>query len=272
MRIAVVAPSTPIREEDAARAVALAAERFPEAELSVHPQCFLSHNHFAGTDRQRAAAFLEAANDPTVDAVWAARGGYGSCRIAEEVLAGLAPAARAKTYLGYSDFGYILAGLSRLGFPRLAHGPMVRDLAREGGEDAVVRALAWLTRSDAGALEPSLETGRPAAAFNVTVFAHMIGTPLQPDLTGHVLMLEDVSEHMYRTDRAMFHITSNADVHRVAGIRLGRCSEVPVNDPDFGESEEEVFRFWCDRAGIAYLGRADIGHDAGNKIVPFGAR
>ena len=37
-------------------------------------------------------------------------------------------------------------------------------------------------------------------------------------------------------------------------------------------TEEEVARFWCERAGIAYLGRADIGHDAANKIVPFGPR
>jgi muramoyltetrapeptide carboxypeptidase len=271
MRIAVVAPSTPIREEDAQRARAFAAARFPEAELHFHPQCFLTHNHFAGTDAERAAAFLEAANDPSFDAVWIGRGGYGSCRIAEEVLAGLAPAARDKAYLGYSDFGYILAGLYQLGFPHLAHGPMVRDLAREDGEEAAERALAWLTRRDPAALEPGLDE-RPAAAFNVTVFAHMIGTPLQPDLGGHVLLLEDVSEHMYRTDRALFHITSNPDVRRVAGIRLGRCSDVPENDPDFGETEEEVFRFWCARSGISYLGRADIGHDAQNKIVPFGTR
>jgi muramoyltetrapeptide carboxypeptidase len=271
MRILVVAPSTPIREADAARVAALAAERFPGAALDFHPQCFLRHNHFAGTDRQRAVAFLEAANDPGVDAIWFARGGYGSCRIAEEVLAGLGPAASAKTWLGYSDAGYLLAGLYRAGIGTVAHGPMVGDIARDGGESAVERALDWLTRRAPEALEPELDE-RPAAAFNVTVFAHMIGTPLQPDLADHVLLLEDVYEHMYRTDRAMFHITSNREVRRAAGIRLGRCTEVPVNDPDFGETEEEVFRFWCGRSGIPYLGRADIGHDADNRIVPFGRR
>lgn len=269
MRIAVVAPSTPIREEDAARAVALAAAHFPEAELRVHPQCFLRHNHFAGTDRQRADAFIEVATDPDVDAVWMARGGYGSCRIAEEVLAALGPAARDKTYLGYSDAGYLLAGLYRAGFEKLAHGPMLRDVIRPGGDAAVLRALAWLTRRDLSALDPHVGEV-PSAAFNITVLAHMIGTPLQPDLTGHVLFLEDVAEHLYRTDRAMFHISSNAEVRRVAGIRLGRCTEVPVNDPAFGETEEQIVRHWCERSGIAFLGRADIGHDADNKVVPFG--
>ena len=36
-------------------------------------------------------------------------------------------------------------------------------------------------------------------------------------------------------------------------------------------TEEEIVRYWCAKAGIAYLGRADIGHDVENKVVPFGA-
>ena len=56
----------------------------------------------------------------------------------------------------------------------------------------------------------------------------------------------------------------------MAGIRLGRCSDVPENDPDFGRTEEEIARYWCERSGIPYLGRADIGHDVDNKVVPFG--
>jgi muramoyltetrapeptide carboxypeptidase len=269
MRIGIVAPSTPVKPETAERVTALARAEFPEAELVFHPQCFLSHHHFAGEDRVRAAAFLEVANDPAFDALWFARGGYGSCRIAEALVEGLAPAARDKAYMGYSDAGYVLAALYRSGFPDLAHGPMPNDVRRDGGEEAVRRALSWFVRRDPAALEPNVgETS--AAAFNITVFGQMLGTPLEADLGGHVLMLEDVAEHMYRTDRALFHITSNPAVRRVAGIRLGRCTEVPVNDPDFGESEEELFRFWCARAGIAYLGRADIGHDSANKVVPFG--
>jgi muramoyltetrapeptide carboxypeptidase len=271
MRIGIVAPSTPILPGTAERVAAIAALTAPEAELVFHPQCFLSHRHFAGDDEARADAFVEVANDPGFDALWIARGGYGSCRIAEDAIARLGPEARAKTYLGYSDAGYILAGLYRAGFERVAHGPMPGDVRRDGGETAVARALSWLARGDRAALEPNLGL-EPAAAFNITVFSQLLGTPLEPDLAGHVLMLEDVSEHMYRTDRSLFHITGNARVRRVAGIRLGRCTEVPENDPDFGASEEEVFLHWCRRSGIAYLGRADIGHDAGNKVVPFGPR
>ncbi|HZG45739.1 MAG TPA: LD-carboxypeptidase [Allosphingosinicella sp.] len=270
MRIGVVAPSTPIMAQVADRVLAIGAADFPDAEVVFHPQCFLSHNHFAGTDADRAAAFLDVANDAAFDALWFARGGYGSCRIAETVLPRLSGPALHKTYLGYSDAGYLLAGLYAAGIGRPVHGPMPGDVRRDGGEAAIRRALAWLTRQDPAAVEPSIASGDKSAAFNITVLSQLLGTPLQPDLEGHVLMIEDVSEYMYRTDRAMFHITSNPGLRKAAGIRLGRCTEVPENDPDFGETEEEVVRHWCERSGIPYLGRCDIGHDADNKLVPFG--
>src|SRR3712207_8410997 len=50
------------------------------------------------------------------------------------------------------------------------------------------------------------------------------------------------SEHMYRIDRTMFHVSSNPGVRRIAGLRLGLCTDVPENDPDFGETEEQVDR------------------------------
>lgn len=270
IRVGIVAPSSRLEPNMAEQVSALAAKRYPAVELMFHPQCFHSAGHFAGTDAERAAAFVEIANDPSFDAVWFGRGGYGSCRIAEEALAKLSAAARVKTYLGYSDAGVLLAGLYGKGFPAVVHGPMPADITRTGGEAAVARALSYLSNDVADTLEPSIPSSGRVVAFNLMTFSQLIGTPLQPDLTGHVLMLEEVSEYMYRIDRSLFHITSNPAVRRVAGIRLGRCSAVPNNDPDFGQTEVEVVQNWCTKAGIPYLGRADIGHDADNRIVPFG--
>ena len=270
-RVGVVAPSSRFSEEAAERVRAIAEVTCPQLEIVFHPQCFLTHNHFAGTDAARAEAFVEFANDPGFDAIWFARGGYGSCRFAEAAIAALAPAAKDKTYLGYSDAGFLLAGLYRAGFPNLAHGPMPQDAMREGGEAAIERALSWLAERSPASLEPGLKRGERHVAFNMTVFSQLLGTALEPELSGHVLLLEEVAEHTYRTDRAMFHITGQASVQSIAGIRLGRCSDVPENDPDFGEDEEQVVRFWCEKKRIPYLGRADIGHDSANRIVPFGA-
>ncbi len=268
-RIAIVAPGRSIECALADEAREITASAFGErVDLAFHPQCFLTDGHFAGDDDIRMAALVEVANDPSYDAVWFARGGYGACRIAETAIARMAPPARQKTWLGYSDMGFILAGLDRAGFERVAHGPMPIDLLREQGEHAFLRALGWLTET--GWADRAGDTAASATlAFNLTVLSHLLETPLQPDFDGRELWIEDVGEYMYRIDRALFHVTSSAAVRRCAGIRLGRISETPENDPDFSRTEEEVVRYWCERSGIPYLGRADIGHDARNAIVPF---
>ena len=95
MRIAVVAPSCTLRPE-AADAVADIVAARGDAELVVHPQCFLLDGHFAGPDEARLSALLEVMADDRIDAVWFGRGGYGSNRIEEAAAERLTNAARGK--------------------------------------------------------------------------------------------------------------------------------------------------------------------------------
>ena len=265
MRIAVVAPSCPLRHEAAQAVQAIVGER-GDCELFIHPQCFLSDGHFAGPDEARLRALLEVMAEPSIDAVWFARGGYGSNRIAHAALKELPPAAPRKLYMGYSDAGFLLAGLHKAGVS-VVWGPMPQDALRAGGEAAVNRALDWIVRRDAGSLEAQLQP--PAMAFNLTVLSNLLGTALEPDFSGVDLLIEDVGEHLYRIDRTMYHVTASPSVRKVARLRLGRVSDILPNDVEFGSDEEAIVRDWCGRSGIHFGGRADIGHDAQNKVVPF---
>lgn len=265
-RIAICAPATPILREHADAVVALAAAEFPGLELAFHEQCFVQDGHFAGSDAVRLAAFLDCANDPGSDAVWFAKGGYGSNRLLPDAIDGLGEAAREKTYLGYSDGGFLLGALCRVGAGRQVHAPMPLDIRRTGGEAAVRRTLAWLSGDPSG-LEPHCGD-EPTAAFNLTTLAMLAGTRFMPDLTGHVLMVEECSEYLYEIDRLFFHTA--ALLPGLAGLRLGEVTDVPENDRPFGADAEGIARDWCARAGIPYLGRAEIGHSAANRIVPFG--
>lgn len=246
--------------------MALAAGR-PGCELVIHPQCFFSDGHFAGSDVERLAALREVMEDASVEAVWFARGGYGSNRIAEAACNELSVTAMRKTYVGYSDAGFLLAGLHKAGC-EVAHGPMPQDVLRDGGEAAVVRSLDWLLTREPATTEGG--TSFPAQAYNLTVLSSLLGTALEPDLGGCELLIEEVSEHHYRIDRLMFHVTGSANVRRVAELRLGNMSDIPANDPVWGSDEEAIVRYWCEQAGIKYGGRAAIGHDSINRIVPFG--
>lgn len=266
INIALCCPGKPIQQERADAVSKLAAMEYSGVQLAFHPQCFEESGHFAGDDATRLAGFLDCANDADVGAVWFAMGGYGSNRIIGDALPLLGDAAKAKTYLGYSDCGTILGALYKHGIGRPVHGPLAGDVRREGGSDAVRRVLDYLT-GDASGLEPGIDA-KPVAAFNLMTLAMLVGTEFMPDLTGHVVLVEEVAEHLYAVDRLFFHVTQH--LKGVAGIRLGRVSEIPENDRPFGTKAEDIARFWCRKTGIPYLGRADIGHDAANRIVPFG--
>src|SRR5688500_18553566 len=189
---------------------------FRSCELFFHPQCFLSEGHFAGGDSERLAALREVMADPSVDAVWFARGGYGSNRIAEAALADLPEAARTKQYLGYSDAGFLLAGMHKAGL-EVAWGPMPQDVLRAGGDAAIARALDWLIRRDRSALEPQLQP--PAIAFNLTVLPDLLGTALEPTRPG------DAPHHLVAEGPQRGPAAPRTDCRRASqrgGILIGR--------------------------------------------------
>ena len=266
-RIAVCAPATPITQEHADAATKLVEEEFPEHSITFHDQCFSRAGHFAGNDLERLEALVELANDPGYDAIWFAKGGYGSNRIAEAAVSRMNASARSKTYVGYSDMGYLLAALYRHDIGQPVHGSMPVSARSERGREAVRRVLRWFS-GDGSGLEPSLDGQTPAVAFNLITLAMLSRTPMLPDLTGHIVMVEEVSEHLYSIDRLFFSLANT--LPRIAGLRLGAITDVPENYVEFGQGPEDIAKFWCNRAGFPYLGRAQIGHNADNRIVPFG--
>ena len=273
MRIGIVATASRGKRDAMAPASAFAAVAYPEADLIFHPQCWEVDGHFAGSDEVRAAAFLDMANDPAIDAIWFLRGGYGSNRLLARAMPLLGPTAREKAYLGYSDAGFLLAALYARRIGRVAHGPMVGDVRRQGGDATIARSLGWLARGERAGLEPGLDLGpgrRPAAAFNLSILGALVGTPWLPDLADHVLLVEEVSEPLYNVDRLLFHMAHSTQLKGIAGVRLGAVSDVHANDPPWGETLEVMIERWCGEMGVPYLGRALIGHTADNHVVPFG--
>ena len=269
--IALLCPGGPITRDLAADIEHLTRAHCGErVRLHFHDQCFEADGHFAGSDARRSAAFLETANDPRFEAIWFAKGGYGACRLDSALFGQLNEHARKKTYLGYSDNGVLLGRLykGKIGHP--VHGPIAVDLQRQGGDVAIKRSLDYLTDRARSSIEPVALQGHSIVAFNINVLAHLVATDWAPDLSGHTILLEDVGEYLYRIDRAMFAIMNAKIMQGAAGICLGRISDVPENDRPFGESAEQIVKRWCNEVDVPYFGRADIGHDRDNKVVPFG--
>ena len=260
--VAVVAPSCPVDRDLADRVNALAGDR---VRLRWAEQCFTQGSHFAGQDRSREDALVDAWNDLGVSAIWCARGGAGAARVAEAAVARFDPAVT-KPLLGYSDAGFLHAALLAAGRGGAVWGPMPGDLRRDGGEVAVERAIRWLAGRDRA--EDHAAPPGEAVAFNLTVLCATLGTPVEPPLAGRVLMLEDVGEPLYRVDRMLWQLSRQPWFGTLAGVRLGRFSGLE-NDRAFGVELEEVARGWVERAGVPLLSGAEVGHDADNRLVVF---
>src|SRR5688572_20426417 len=99
-RIALVAPAGPV---DQARMQASADRcRALSLEPVVFPGAGDRHRYMAGTDEVRLADLQAAFRDPSIDGIWALRGGYGTLRILDALDLGR-QRADPIPFIGFSD-------------------------------------------------------------------------------------------------------------------------------------------------------------------------
>ena len=281
--VALVAPASPITEESLSRGV----ERLRAMGLDVRVGArVLERTGFlAGSDAERLADLTWAFTAPGIDAVWAARGGYGCGRIVDDLP--WAEIERApRPFIGLSDVTALHLALARHGIPSF-HGPM--PCAMEGWSPFAVSSLTTVLRENPvpyclGEVPPEefaaedvpvcrvLRGGiveAPLVGGNLTLIAAACGTPTEMEAEGHILFLEDVGESPYRLDRYLGQLSRSGALGRAAGIALGtyvRC------EADEGPTALEVVRSWVLPLGVPALEGLPLGHGKVTSAVPLGVR
>ncbi|MEU7576944.1 LD-carboxypeptidase [Streptomyces sp. NPDC041068] len=280
-RVAVVAPSGPV-PEDALQA-GLDILRGWDLEPLVMPHVLDRHgqlDYLAAADADRARDLERAWCDPSVSAVFCARGGYGAQRMVDLVdWAALREATRTagpKVFLGYSDITALHeAFAARLGIATL-HGPMtsVTDFLKNARAQEHLRTTlftpeaAQVVRADparAGALVGGRARGVTFGGC-VSLLAADLGTPgARPSARGGLLFLEDIGEEDYRLDRILTQLLRAGWLDGVAGIALGSWEECGPYD--------DVRALFVDRLGglgVPVVEEFGFGHCEGALTVPFG--
>jgi muramoyltetrapeptide carboxypeptidase len=276
-RIALVAPASPFsREEFDAGVLELRRLGYdPVYDDSV----FARTRYTAGDPAVRAAAFRQAWADPSVRALVAVRGGYGSVQILplldrDEIRR------TPKAFVGYSDNTSLLAWLTGHCGVVSFHGPMIegRFARGPGGYDPDTFARVLTRAAPAGRIaHPQLETLRPGEAAGLltggtlTQLAASLGTPYAFDPpAGHILFIDEVAERPYRIDRLLTQVRLAGILSRAAGIVFGelpRCDE-PVTG---GPAVRDVLRDLLADFGGPVLFGLPSGHTNGACItLPFG--
>ena len=204
---------------------------------------FARQRYTAGDAALRAAAFRRAWEDPSIAALVAVRGGYGSVQL----LPLLDPSSirRApKAFIGYSDNTSLLDWLTGHCGVVTFHGPMLDGRFAKGPAaydlDTFTRVL---TRAEpAGRIShPQVEALRPGEARGVllggtlTNLLASLGTPYAFDPpAGHVLFLDEVAERPYRIDRMLTQLRLSGLLSRASAIVFGelpRCDEPVEGGP-----------------------------------------
>lgn len=235
-KVAIVAPASPFARREFEDGVSeLKRLGF---EPVYEPSVFATHGgYLSGDGRLRARAFLDAWRDPSIGAIIAARGGYGSVHMLpylDRAMLREAP----KPFIGYSDVTSVLTYLS-IGCEIVSfHGPMLAGKLGKGTSaydpDSMVRAL---TRAEPlGELAPaSLEVFRrgdasgPLYGGTLAQLVATMGTPFAfAPPKGYLLFLEDVAERPYRLDRMLTQLRLGGLLDSAVGIVLGEfvgCDE-----------------------------------------------
>ncbi len=278
-RIAVVAPASPFQREEFDKGVA------ELGRLGFEPvfdeDVFARHGgYLSGTGQLRARAFLNAWRDPSIKALIAVRGGYGSVHtlpyLEHEDLR-----QTPKAVIGYSDLTTILTYLT-LGCGIVSfHGPMLdRRLGR--GIDAYDRDsfLGALTRAEPLGEVGSLalesfragEASGPLVGGTIAQLVASLGTPyaFSPP-QGHVLFLEDVGERPYRLDRMLTQLRLAGVLAKASAIVLGEFKD--CDEPKGEPSAKAVLSALLDDFNGPVVYGFPSGHTAGALVtLPLGVR
>jgi muramoyltetrapeptide carboxypeptidase len=272
--VMLVSPSGPMRPEDLAPGIALLESW--ELRVSVAPHAHSRHGFLAGTDAERLADLNAALADPEIRGVVCTRGGYGAQRIVDGIdLA--AVRADPKLVVGFSDITAVQLALWRGARLGSVHGPTPRRLAQLAPECAESMRRAVMTADPVViASDPAEETapvrvpgtaGGILLGGNLCLVAASLGTPDMPDLTGAILLMEDVQEPPYKVDRMLTHLRRAGALDRVAGIAVGQFTECADEWP---VSIVDVLTERLGDLGVPVLGGLPIGHGSGQLTVPVG--
>ncbi len=265
--VRVLAPASPFPEEPFARGLAALRERY---HVSLGASLRARDAYLAGPDAARLADLSAALADPEVDAIVAARGGYGVTRLLPS-LEVAAIARRPRLLVGFSDLTALHAAWARAGL-RSVHASMVTGLGR-GGE---AERAAWVAACEGappgpiegrGAIRGGVAEG-PLVGGNLAVLCALLGTPFAPPLDGAIVLLEDVGEAPYRVDRMLTQLRQ-AGLRRARGVALGEFTACAARDD--GREVPHVLADRLGDLGIPVLAGLPVGHGADNAPLPLGA-
>ncbi|MES2427512.1 MAG: LD-carboxypeptidase [Bacteroidota bacterium] len=203
-----------------------------------------SYHQFAGDDALRARDMQRFINDDSIKAIIAARGGYGTIRMIDQV-----DFSRLSTHpkwlIGFSDITLLHTHLFANYGLQSIHGQMPVNIP-----DASVESLISLKKTlfgeelsyqfDSHSQNRSGGAEGILIGGNLSLLIAALGSVSDPDYTGKILFIEDVGEYLYAIDRMMHTLKRAGKLKNLAGLIVGSFSGIKDNDIPFGQTVQQI--------------------------------
>jgi len=205
-----------------------------------------SANYFSGTDEERLNELQAMLDNDSINAILCGRGGYGVSRIIDQ-LDFTAFKKRPKWIIGYSDITVLHCHLNRLLKIASIHSPMAAAFNNGEYNNEFIKSLH---KSIIGkkanykcAAHPYNKKGVATAELvggNLSLLIHLMGTKSEVDTKNKILFIEDIGEFIYSIDRMLVQLKRSGKLANLAGLVIGRFTELKDTDRPFGKNIDEV--------------------------------
>lgn len=236
-----------------------------------------SVNYFSGTDEERLTELQAMLDSDAIDAVLFGRGGYGVGRIIDKIDFTRFKK-KPKWLIGYSDITIFHCHLnSRLKVASL-HSPMAAAFNDGEGNNPYLASLHKAItgkKSNYKCLPDSLnrkgEVTAELVGGNLSLLANVIGTPSDINTKNKILVIEDIGEQIYSTDRMMYQLLRSGKLNELAGLVVGSFTDVKDTDRPFGKTVYQVIHDIVKDFSYPVCFGFPVGHSKENYALKVGA-
>ncbi|UNY99440.1 LD-carboxypeptidase [Zhouia spongiae] len=235
----------------------------------------LEDRQFAGTDDERAAEFQYAMDNPDIDAIWCARGGYGTVRIIDKLdFTGFIK--NPKPIIGYSDVTVLHSHLHTLGLTSI-HATMPINVKKN-----TIEALHSLkTALNGDKLQYEIRSSKEnrsgqgngrLVGGNLSILYSLLGSGSSIDTDGKILFLEDLDEYLYHIDRMFMNIKRNGYFDNLSGLVVGSFTDIKDNTVPYGKTVKEIIIDVTSEYNFPIVFDFPAGHIDDNNTLIMGQR
>lgn len=235
-----------------------------------------STGYFSGTDDQRRADLQLMLDDPKINAVICARGGYGTTRILDDIKWSKFRK-NPKWLIGFSDITILHSYMHQQIGIASVHGPMAGAFNYDEPENRYTLSLKdsiegtpvqYMSRPHA--LNKIGKAKAPIVGGNLAMLVHAIGTNAAYDTDGKILFIEDVGEQLYNIDRMMQQLKRAGMLRKLKALIVGGFTDCKDTVRPFGKDVYQIIADTVEEYNYPKSFGFPISHEKENVAIVIG--